>query len=134
MEVAIQYLDGVRFEVQARGHRVTCDQPVNNGGHDLGMTPPEFLLAALGSCAAYYAVEYLRARKLPFDGVRATVECQKLTGPARLDHFSVKVQPPALNERHQEGLLRAVKSCLVHNTMLHAPRIDVALDVPVRVT
>jgi organic hydroperoxide reductase OsmC/OhrA len=29
----------------------SSDQPVENGGHDEGMTPPELLLASLGSCA-----------------------------------------------------------------------------------
>ena len=28
------------------------------------MTPPEFLLAALGTCAGYYAVQYMKARSL----------------------------------------------------------------------
>ena len=38
MEITVQHLDGVRFEVAARGHRVVSDQPVDNGGADGGMT------------------------------------------------------------------------------------------------
>ena len=33
------------------------------------MTPPELFLASLGTCAAYYAAEYLNARDLPADGL-----------------------------------------------------------------
>lgn len=43
MEVLAQYLGGSKFEVTARGHRVVCDQPLDNGGSDEGMSPPEFL-------------------------------------------------------------------------------------------
>jgi len=55
MEVNIQFLSGTKYEVDARGHKVICDQQVDSGGEDAGMTPPEVLLAALGTCAMYYA-------------------------------------------------------------------------------
>lgn len=42
MEVTAEFLGDSRFEVQARGHRVICDQPADNGGSDTGMTPPNF--------------------------------------------------------------------------------------------
>ena len=64
MEVKISHLDGVSFNIQARSHSIVCDQPADNGGEDTGMTPPEFLLASLGSCAAFYAVQYLKTRNL----------------------------------------------------------------------
>ena len=51
METRIQYCGGTRFIAEARGHRVECDQPASNGGADTGMTPPEFLLVSLGTCA-----------------------------------------------------------------------------------
>ncbi len=53
MEVTAQYLADSKFEVAARNHRVLCDQPRDNGGSDEGMSPPEFLLASLATCAAY---------------------------------------------------------------------------------
>ena len=77
MELSVIYKDGVRFEAETRGHRLISDQPISNGGQDLGMTPPELLLAALATCAGYYAVEYLKARKLPSKGVRVNVQAEK---------------------------------------------------------
>src|ERR1043166_7602554 len=58
MEVSASYGGGVRFEIAARNHRVICDQPPENGGADAGMSPPEFLLASLATCAGYYAAQY----------------------------------------------------------------------------
>jgi putative redox protein len=128
MEVLAEFLGGVQFEVQARGHKIICDQPADNGGTDAGMTPPEFLLASLAACAAYYAAEYLKARHLPADELKVRVSAEKERQPARLGSFRIEITAPGLDERHQTGVLRAAKACLIHNTLLAHPRIDVVLS------
>ena len=101
MEVTIKHLDHVKFSIQSRSHTILCDQPAENGGEDSGMTPPELLLASLGSCAAFYAVQYLKSRKLAESGVEVTVTADKLTQPARMGNFRVQVTcPVALSEDH----------------------------------
>jgi putative redox protein len=128
MEVMIEHLGDVQFEVRARGHRLYCDQPLNAGGFDEGMTPPEFLLAALGTCAGYYAAEYLRANRLPAQGLRVRTVADKVKGPARLDHFEIEIDYPAeLSEAHRQGVLASVNKCLIHNTLTHPPEITVEL-------
>ncbi len=64
MQVTIKHLERVKFSIQARSHTIVRDQPVDNEGDEDGMTPPELMLASLGSCAAFYAVQYLKARNL----------------------------------------------------------------------
>ena len=64
MEVIIEHLGAVQFEIKSRQHTLISDQPAENKGYDEGMTPPELLLASLGSCAAYYAVDYLVRNKI----------------------------------------------------------------------
>ena len=130
MEIKVTHLDQVRFAIQARNHTIVCDQPVDNGGQDGGMTPPEFLLASLGSCAAFYAVQYLKTRKLGGEGVEVTVTAEKIKPPARLTNFVIRVSAPVeLSPEHTEGLNRAVHACLVHNTLLHTPQISIELAV-----
>ena len=127
MEVSATLLKGAQFAVNARGHQVICDQPVDNGGEDAGMTPPEFLLASLATCAGYYAAQYLKTRGLSTEGLSVKVIAEKATHPARLGSFRIDVSVPPVDERHHLGLQRAVKSCIVHNTLLAAPSIEVAL-------
>lgn len=133
MEVEILHLGEVKFEAVARGHRVICDQPASKGGSDSGMTPPEFLLVSLGTCAGFYARQYLKTRSLPADGLRIKVTAEKDTQPARLGHFQIEVTAPEQDPQHQAGILRAVKACLIHNTLLNAPAIDIVLNTPVAV-
>lgn len=128
MEVVAEHLGGGQFEVAARGHRVLCDQPIENNGSDSGMSPPEFLLASLATCAAYYAAEYLKARKLPEEGLKVRVTAEKMLHPARLASFCIEVSTAELDSRHQAGVVRAVKSCLIHNTLLAGPHIEITLS------
>ena len=130
MEVKITHLDQVKFSIQARSHSIVCDQPAENGGEDTGMTPPELLLASLGSCAAFYAVQYLKARNLVQSGVEVTVTAEKLKQPARLGNFRVQVVSPiSLTEEQTEGLMRSVHHCLIHNTLLSPPEIAIELTM-----
>jgi putative redox protein len=133
MEVRIRHLGDVGFEASARGHRVVCDQPADNGGSDRGMTPPEYLLVSLGTCAGFYAAQYLKTRLLPAQGLEVKVTGEKAAQPARLGRLRIEVTVPALDAHHQAGILRAVKACLIHNTLLHAPEIETVVNVAAEV-
>lgn len=128
IEVSAEHLGDVQFEIRARGHRLVCDQPVANGGYDEGMTPPEFLLASLASCAGYYAAEYLKSHGLAASGTRVRVSAEKTKAPVRLDDFRIDVDVPAeLSPADQQGIERAVHKCLIHNTLLATPSIEFAI-------
>ena len=130
MEVKITHLDQVKFSIQSRSHTILCDQPAENGGEDSGLTPPELLLASLGSCAAFYAVQYLKTRNLAETGVKVTVTAEKLKQPARVGNFRVHVAcPVSLTEEQTEGLMRSVHHCLIHNTLLTPPEIKIELAI-----
>lgn len=132
MQVHVQQMENVKFAIHARHHTVICDQPADNGGTDEGMTPPEFLLASLGTCAVFYAVQYLKTRNLATGGVEVTVNAEKLKSPARLGNFQIEVHCPVpLTEEQQLGMVRSVHSCLVHNTLMSVPEIAIELKMPV---
>jgi uncharacterized OsmC-like protein len=131
MELQVKLLGDVKFEVAARNHALICDQPAENGGKDEGMTPPELLLASLGTCAAFYVSAYLRKKGLPREGVEVHVTAGKAGPPARLDDFKIEVKIPlALSEEQRAGVEVAVHHCLIHNTLLHTPTIQVELHTP----
>jgi uncharacterized OsmC-like protein len=132
MQIHVQQLENVKFAIHARHHTVICDQPADNCGTDEGLTPPEFLLASLGSCAGFYAAQYLKARNLANGGVEVTVTAEKLKCPARLGSFKIEVDcPVALTEEQQQGMVRSVHSCLIHNTLMSVPEIAIELKLPV---
>ena len=132
MEVTVNHLGAVQFEIKARQHVVVSDQPPENFGHDEGMTPPELMLASLGSCAGFYAAAYLRKHKLAETGTRVRVTAEKAKNPARLENFRIEIETPVeLTEAHRKGVEDAVHHCLIHNTLLHPPQITLDVKVPV---
>jgi uncharacterized OsmC-like protein len=129
MEVNVEHLGAVQFEIKARQHSIACDQPEAMGGFDEGMTPPELLLSALGSCAAYYAVAYLKKKGIAAPGTRVHVSADKVANPARMDNFQISVSVPIeITEEHRAGLEQAVHHCLIHNTLLNPPAISLAIN------
>jgi len=129
VEVTVEHLGAVQFEIRARQHTIPCDQPPENGGHDEGMTPPELFLASLGSCAAFYAAEYLRRHKLATEGTRVNITAEKKKDPARLDDCVIAVETPVeLSEQYRKGVEAAVHRCLIHNTLLHPPKIAIEIN------
>lgn len=128
MEVTVEHLGAMQFEIKARQHTVLSDQPLENGGHDEGMTPPELLLASLASCAGFYAAAYLRKHKLATEGTRVSVTADKLKDPARMSNFKIEIEAPtALTEQHRAGVENAVHHCLIHNTLLNSPSIAITI-------
>lgn len=129
MEVLVEHLGAVQFEIEARQHTIVCDQPQENGGHDEGMTPPELLLASLGACAGFYAAQYLKKHNLAAEGTRVRVTAEKVKNPARMENFRIELDVPLhFSEEHRAGIENAVHHCLIHNTLMHPPAVTLEIN------
>jgi putative redox protein len=53
--LSVAHQGGDRFELGMRGHRLTCDQPLADGGDDQGPTPTELFVGSLAACVGFYA-------------------------------------------------------------------------------
>jgi len=63
--------------------------------------------------------------------VEVSIEAEKLKSPSRLGNFQIRVDSPVyLTPEQREGLMRSVEHCLVKNTLLNPPQIEVELKVP----
>ena len=131
METTVRVLQNVQFSVEARGHRLVCDQPRESAGDDGGMTPPELMLASLATCAAFYVVQYLKFNRMSSEGLEVRVEADKAMNPPRLGAFRILVDAPmATGERHVEGVRKAAEKCLIHNTLLYPPSMEIRVAAP----
>jgi len=131
MEVRIRHGKNYQTEAFARFHRVVCDQPFDEGGSNTGMTPPELMLAAIGSCAMYYAGEFLRTRNLALEDIEIRVSAVKGGMPARLVEIGIEVDAPGLSTRARAGLMKAIEACLLHRTLLDPPRVKISMATSV---
>lgn len=113
--------------VDAGGHSFLADEPLAKGGTDLGPTPYDLLLSALGACTSM-TIEMVAAREnIPLDGQTVTLEhrhchaddCResgdkhaKLEIIDRVISFSGD-----LTDEHRARLLAIADKCPVHRTL-----------------
>jgi uncharacterized OsmC-like protein len=124
----VEYLDGERFAIGIRGHRVTVDQPLADGGEDTAPTPTELLVASLASCVAFYARRYLARHGLPTAGLSVSADYTMGTRPVRVADLSVDIQvPDGVPAERRDALLAVASHCTVHNTLTDHPTVTIAL-------
>jgi putative redox protein len=103
--------------IQIRGHSLTADEPVRDGGEDEGPTPQELLAASLASCMAITVDMY--ARRKGWDVSQAEVECSyEQADRGQPTSFELVLRlPPGLTDEQRERLRVIAGRCPVHRTL-----------------
>ena len=127
MQITLQHQEGARFVAEARQHRLTIDQPAEDGATDQGMTPAEILLASLGGCVGQYVAQYLRLRSVPAKGLQVRVEAERNSRPLHLKNFRVEIVAPGLTERQLRALEKSLSSGLVQSAICQANSLLVSV-------
>lgn len=66
--------NGMQVETSSRNFKVIIDEPKNAGGTDVGMTPVEALLGALGACQSIVAAAFAKAHNFTFEEFHVELE------------------------------------------------------------
>ncbi|MGZ5293736.1 MAG: OsmC family protein [Actinomycetota bacterium] len=126
--IEVRHEDGDRFTVAIRGHELTIDQPVRDGGADEGPTPTELFVAGLASCVGFYAGRFLRRHGL--DGAGLGVACSWTMAqdrPARVGTIDLTLQlPDGFPEEQRDRLMAVVEHCTVHNSLVRPPEVRIS--------
>ena len=110
-------VDGLETEVEIRGHRLTIDETVDDGGKDLGPRPTELLAASLASCTAVTIVMYADRKGWEVGAIEVGVNFEAPSvdaGPS----FETTIRIPAeLTDEQRERILVIASKCPVHKTL-----------------
>lgn len=120
-------LDGDRMAVAIRGHLLTTDQPVEDGGGDSAPTPTELFLAGLTACVGFYAQRFLRRHQLSTEGLEVSCDWEWAEGPHRVGPIRLDIDAPSLTLELAPAFRRVVEHCTVHNTLLNPPTVEIDL-------
>ncbi len=131
-KLSVTHVAGDRFELQVRGHRLVCDQPVADGGSDQGPTPTELFVASLTACVAFYAGRFLARHDLDPDGLRVEGDfTMSADRPPRVASIVLRlVTPHPLPDNRRRALLAVADHCTVHNSIRQPPDVRVTLVEP----
>lgn len=95
-----------------------------------GITPPDTLLASLGSCIGVYLRKYAENAKLPLPEFNIKLEAEfSREAPACFRNIAVTLdlKGAQLDERRKKALLDFIRNCPVHNTLEASPRVEIRI-------
>jgi putative redox protein len=114
-------------DVTVGPHLLHADEPEAAGGRDIGPSPYELLLAALGTCTAITVQMFADRRQWPLRNVQVRLsharshadDCAQCdTSPAKLDRIDLAITLSGdLSEDQRRRLLAVAGRCPVHNTL-----------------
>jgi uncharacterized OsmC-like protein len=126
--VEVPGVGGDVYAVAVRGHVLTVDQPLTDGGTDTGVTPVELLVGSLAACVAHYCGRHLDHHHVPHPGLRVTAEYTTAAAPARVATVDLRLAVPGLPLEYAHSLLAVARFCTVHNTLAQRPVVSVTLE------
>jgi LmbE family N-acetylglucosaminyl deacetylase/uncharacterized OsmC-like protein len=128
----VEHRGGDTFDISVRGHTITVDQPVKDGGDDTAPTPTELFIASLASCVAFYARRFLARHNLPTEGLAVEATFDMGSRPARVSGITMRlIVPDGVPAERRDPLLAVATHCTVHNTLASRPDVSITLaDAP----
>lgn len=130
MQVKVQWLEGKRIAVSARGNRLIVDEIYADGRQGMGFRPTELLLGALGACTMGTLLTFCKNMNIPVESFVIDVEGKRETSPERVSDIHICLRLGGdIPENRLETLRRVAGGCRIHHTLRHSPSIGIELEV-----
>jgi len=119
--------EGYTTEVKTPFHHLLADEPEEVGGDNLGPTPYDLLMAALGTCTAMTLQMYVQRKKWPLEEIIVYLDHDKVHGKdggnvedknSKVSRFTRNLEITGdLDEAKRKRLLEIANKCPVHRTL-----------------
>jgi putative redox protein len=104
-------------EVKVRDHKLTADEPSEDGGDDMGPSPQELLAASLASCTAITMEMYAQRKGWNTDGLEVDVDYTPADRGSPTRFKMIMRMPAHLSEEQVEKLRVIAAKCPIHRTL-----------------
>jgi uncharacterized OsmC-like protein len=118
---------GFLQEVVSGKHNLRADEPVSAGGSDVGPSPYDYLLIALGVCTSMTVGLYARRKQWPLENITVSLrhsrihakDCEECdTKEGMLDRIDTEIElTGSLTAEQRAKLMEIAAKCPVHRTL-----------------
>jgi len=118
---------GFAQKIQIGPHQLVADEPVSYGGTDIGASPYDLLLAALGSCTSMTIGLYARKRGWPLENITISLRHLRIhakdcddceTKEGKVDRIWREIHLTGnLTDEQRAKLMEIADKCPVHQTL-----------------
>lgn len=126
-EVVVTELDKKFLRgLYTKDHDLISDEPISYGGENLGPSPYNLLLMAVGSCTSMTIRMYANRKKVPLEDIKVRLVYERLETEERITRYlSFKGD---ITADQKQRLLEIADKCPVHRTLENNPIITSELD------
>ncbi|MCX5701857.1 MAG: OsmC family protein [Candidatus Omnitrophica bacterium] len=110
------------FRAKSKDYEFVVDTKGN------GVTPPDTLLASLGTCIGVYIRKYSEGARLKIDEFKISVDAEFSKEPPicfKEIKVNIEFKGLELQELRKKALIEFIKNCPIHNTFKSNPLIEV---------
>jgi putative redox protein len=120
--------DLYRMEIESpSGNVVIADEPLENGGQDLGFSPAELLIAALGSCTSATLRMYADRKGWDLQEVKIEIDLDRdEKGTKTIINRKLQLFGE-LDEEQRGRLFQIANACPIHKILTHPIEINTEL-------
>ena len=119
--------DLYKTELNARAHVVIADEPIEDGGNDLGPRPGDFVRMGLASCTAITLRMYANRKNWDVRKIHVSVSNGPFDGKT-VYYTSVEIEGN-VDDDQRKRLLQIAKMCPVHKALTNPIEINTSLSV-----
>ncbi|HEY9045136.1 MAG TPA: OsmC family protein [Ohtaekwangia sp.] len=118
--------DAYATQLETTSHTLTADEPVADGGKDLGPQPTDFLRMSLASCTAITLRMYADRKGMNVEKIKVTISTETIDNKT-VFHRSVEVTG-AIDDEQRKRLLHVANSCPVHKILTNPIEVQTQLS------
>lgn len=127
MSLKVTFPGGKAVNALYKDFNIGTDQPLEAGGGGSAPSPFELCLAALGTCAGFFALRFCQERGIDTNGMSLDLQTeQDPESHRKLDKVQIQIHlPPGFPEKYRKPIVRAAEQCSVKRMIQEPPDFEV---------
>ena len=117
---------GKRISARFGDFEIHTDQTTASGGEGSAPSPFDLFLASLGTCAAYYVLDFCATRGIPTEGITLRQHWQRDPQTKRIQTIEQVIElPREFPRRYEKAVVRAASQCTVKKHLENPPQFEI---------